>query len=268
MKTIITLLAVSLVSLAGCVSQGKYDQAVATTETTRAQLQKKNVELQQKDALLAQTNMVLEQQRAEAARLKAEIEQLEQLDKTRAGEHAATRSRIGDLQKRLAELEAAQRASEARAVLYRDLSQKLKKQIDDGNLALVLRDGRMVLQLPNDVLFDTGRTDIKPAGKAALKAVADVIKQMPNRQFQIAGHTDNIPIHNDRFASNWELSSGRALRVVHFLIGEGAQATTLSAAGYSDVDPVASNASPEGRRQNRRTEITLQPNIDELVKLP
>lgn len=122
METTISLLAVSLVSVTGCVSQGKYDQAVASTETTRAQLQKKNVQLHRKDALLARTNMVLEQQRAEAARLKAEIEQLEQLDKTRAGEHAATRSRIGDLQKRLAELEAAQRASEARAALYRGVA--------------------------------------------------------------------------------------------------------------------------------------------------
>ena len=275
MKTTTCLLAASCVALVACVSQGKYDKAVATTETTRAELQKKNAELQkthaelqQRAALLEQTSTELAQQRAEAARLLEEIEQLEELDNARAGEHAATRSRIGVLQKRLAELEAAQRASEARAALYKDLSVKLKKQIDDGDLSLVIRDGRMVLQLPNDVVFDTGRTEIKPAGKAALKAVADVMKLMPQRQFQVSGHTDNVPIHNDRFASNWELSTGRALRVVHFLIGQGADATVLSAAGYSDVDPVASNASPDGRKMNRRTEITLQPNIDELVKIP
>jgi chemotaxis protein MotB len=200
--------------------------------------------------------------------LLTEIGQLEELDRTRSGEHAATRTRIGDLQRRLADLEAAQRASEARAALYKDLTLKLRKQIDDGDLAIVLRDGRMVLQLPNDVLFDSGRTEIKPAGKAALGAIANVMKQMPKRQFQIAGHTDDVPIHNDRFSSNWELSSGRALRVVHFLIGEGADESMLSAAGYSQVDPVAANTSPEGRKKNRRTEITLQPNIDEIVKLP
>ena len=119
-----------------------------------------------------------------------------------------------------------------------------------------------------DVLFDTGRTELKPAGKAALKAIAEVIRIMPERQFQVAGHTDNVPIRTERFPSNWELSTGRALRVVHFLIGEGAEPSSLSAAGYSEIDPVASNDTPEGRRRNRRTEITLQPNIDELVKVP
>ena len=118
MKTTTCLLAASCVALVACVSQGKYDKAVATTETTRAELQKKNAELQkthaelqQRAALLEQTSTELAQQRAEAARLLEEIEQLEELDNARAGEHAATRSRIGVLQKRLAELEAAQRAS-------------------------------------------------------------------------------------------------------------------------------------------------------------
>lgn len=268
MKTSLLLTLSYCLALGGCVSQGKYDQAVATTETTRAQLQQKNALLQQKDALLDQTNTELGQRMSDVAKLKSEIELLEQIGRTRSGEHAATRSRIGDLQKRLVELEAAQHASEARAALYKDLSHKLRKQIDDGDLAIVLRDGRMVLQLPNDVLFDSGRTEVKPAGKAALQAIADVMKQMPQRQFQVAGHTDNVPIHNDRFASNWELSSARALRVVHFLMGAGANAAMLSAAGYSEVDPVADNTSPEGRKRNRRTEITLQPNIDELVKVP
>lgn len=177
------LLLLACLSLAACVPQGKYDRAVATTETTRAELQKKNAELQNQNAELQKQNgvlltaqMDLVEQRSEAARLKVLIANLEEQDRTRSGEHAATRSRIGELQKRLGELETAQRAADARAALYRDLSVRLRKQIDDGDLALVVRDGRMVLQLPNDVLFDSGRTELKPAGKAALKAVAAVMK--------------------------------------------------------------------------------------------
>jgi chemotaxis protein MotB len=263
MKTIVPLLALACVT--GCVSQGKYDRAVAQTETTRAELARKNAELDQsnKDRLTMQFD--LSTRHAEIKKLKSELASLGAVS---AGQSQESRARITELQKRLGELEAAQRAAEARAALYRELTAKLKRQIDDGNLALVLRDGRMVLQLPNDVLFDSGRTELKPTGKDALSAIAEVMKTMQGRQFQVAGHTDNVPIHNDRFASNWELSSGRALRVVHYLMGQGVEGSMLSAAGYSEIDPVASNDTPVGRKQNRRTEITLQPNIDELVKVP
>jgi len=88
------------------------------------------------------------------------------------------------------------------------------------------------------------------------------------RSLRVAHYTDNVPIRNARFASNRELSSGRALRVVHFLIDKGGAPDMLSAAGYGEMDPVAENTAPEGRKRNRRTEITLQPNIDEMVKLP
>ena len=126
----------------------------------------------------------------------------------------------------------------------------------------------MVVILPSDISFDTGRTEIKPAGQEALKAIAGVLRAETDRHFQVAGHTDNVPIHTDRFASNWELSTGRALRVMHFLKEQGVPAATLSAAGYADVDPIGKNDSAEGRKQNRRTEITLQPDISDLVQLP
>jgi len=140
--------------------------------------------------------------------------------------------------------------------------------IDAGELRVALRDGRMVLQLSNDVLFDTGRTEIKAPGQAALREVAAVLSGMPERHFQVAGHTDNVPINNMRFPSNWELSTGRALEVVHYLVAQGLVPTSLSAAGYGEFDPVASNGEAEGRARNRRTEITLQPEIEEFVAVP
>jgi chemotaxis protein MotB len=251
-----TAMIVSVVALAasGCVSKGKYDEAVAQTNLTRAELVRKNVTLEQMSADLAH-------RREEILALTREIDTL-------SDSRTFGRGRIARLQKRLSELEAAQAAAEARAALYRDLTLRLKRQIDDGDLTIVVRDGRMVLQLPNDVLFDTGRTELKPAGKKALEAVAEIMSGMPSRQFQISGHTDNVPIHNDHFGSNWELSSGRALRVVHFLLEKGLSPSMLSAAGYGEVDPVSASDTPEGRKRNRRTEITLQPNIDELVTIP
>jgi chemotaxis protein MotB len=229
--------------------------------TTQAELGRKSNALEQTSAELDQRRMELDQRRKEIAQLRTEIAGLSN-SSTESG------ARIADLQKHLSALETAQATAEARAALYKDLSFRLKRQIDDGDLSIVVRDGRMVLQLPNDVLFDTGQTELKPAGKRTLAAVAEVIKTMPHRQFQIAGHTDSVPIHNAQFESNWELSTGRALRVVHLLIEKGVDAPKLSAAGYGEIDPVAKNDSVEGKKRNRRTEITLQSNIDEIVKIP
>jgi chemotaxis protein MotB len=102
----------------------------------------------------------------------------------------------------------------------------------------------MVLQLANDVLFDSGRTDIKPAGKDALAQVAAILATITDRHFQVADE------------------------VVHFLVAQGMHPEVLSAAGYGEFDPVASNDTPDGRAKNRRTEITLEPNINELVAIP
>lgn len=272
MKPFSPLALTTVLVLGGCVSQGRYDEAVATTRLTRAELEKTERLLQQTNQRLQQSGAELEDRNAqitarqeEIAKLKSEIERLVQLDRKTTGEQM---QRISDLRRRLAELETAQRAAEQRAAVFKELTLKLKKQIDDGDLELVIRDGRMVLLLPNDVLFDTGRTELKPAGRKALEAVGAVMTSMPTRHFQVSGHTDNVPIHNAAFPSNWELSTGRALRVLHFLVGQGVADGNLSAAGYSEIDPVATNGTVEGRKKNRRTEITLQPNIDELVKIP
>lgn len=263
--TIITVLAAASILSAGCVSKGKYDEAVSQTQLTRAELQRRDRALAQRNADLMVTNAELEARAEEIARLKNELYVLgrsSDVDRTKSG------ARIAELAKRLSDLEAAQSAAEARAAFYREISLKLKDQIDSGDLDVVIRDGRMVLRLPNDVLFDTGRTELKPAGKQALAAIAKVLAMYPQRHFQVAGHTDDVPIHNDRFASNWELSSGRALGVLHFLVDKGVSAHALSAAGYGEVDPIATNASVDGKKKNRRTEITLQPTIEEMVKVP
>ncbi len=94
------------------------------------------------------------------------------------------------------------------------------------------------------------------------------MKTIEKRNLQVAGHTDNVPIQNSAFASNWELSCARALAVVHSLIAQGVPPDLLSAAGYGQFDPAGSNDTPIGRQGNRRTEIVLQPNIDELVAVP
>ena len=259
------VLALLALGAAGCVSQGKYDMALAQTETTRAQLGKANSDLNRTNAELAKTNEDLEAARAATKRYES---LLTQATSAANRDQKSSTVRIDELKKRIDELRVAQAAAERRAALFQDLAHRLKDQVDAGDVMISIRDGRIILQLPNDVLFDTGKTELKPVGEKALTAIAGVLASMPTRHFQVAGHTDNVPIHNAFFASNWELSSGRALRVVHFLIGKGAHPETLSAAGYAEMDPLAPNTSADTRKRNRRTEITVMPNIDESIHVP
>lgn len=183
-------------------------------------------------------------------------------------EKGKMRQALEDSKVRLEELRRAQETAQKRADLLKNLVNKFKRMIDSGDLKIVLRDGRMVLQLRNDVLFDSGKVEVKQAGKDALKDVAKVLVTLTDRKLQVVGHTDNRPIQTERFPSNWELSTSRAISVVKFLVSEGVKAELLSAAGHSEHDPVASNDNDDGRAKNRRIEIVLQPNLSELIAVP
>jgi chemotaxis protein MotB len=170
-----------------------------------------------------------------------------------------------------AQLEEARRAmqeAQERGKLLDDLQAKFKRMIDAGHLKVTTRHGRVVLQLHNDVLFDTGETEVRPAGKQALAEVAATLRTMTLKRFQVAGHTDTQPITTDKkklFPTNWELSTARAIAVVKLLISQGVDPATISAAGYGPYDPVTPNVSPDSMAKNRRIEITLVPNVAALV---
>jgi len=170
------------------------------------------------------------------------------------------------LQAELLELRRQEEAERQRAAIFQDLVNKLKGMIDAGKLQVYIRNGRMLVKLPDNVLFDPGKTDIKSAGKDAIAQLTAVLQAIPDRKFQVAGHTDTTPIHTARFPSNWELSTERAVNVVKFMIKSGLEARRLSAAGFADNDPVASNDEPSGKAQNRRIEVELLPNLAELPK--
>jgi chemotaxis protein MotB len=167
-------------------------------------------------------------------------------------------------QKRMEELKKAQAQAEARAAQFRKLVTQFKALTDAGKLQVEIRENRMIVRLGDKILFDPGKTDLKPDGKDALTQVTAVLKDLPNRNFQVAGHTDNVPIKSKRFRSNWDLSTARAVEVTNFMIGAGMEPKRLSAAGYADQSPVVPNDSPEDMAKNRRIEITLVPNLDDL----
>jgi chemotaxis protein MotB len=167
-------------------------------------------------------------------------------------------------QKRMEELKKAQAQAEERAAQFRKLVTQFKALTDAGKLQVEIRENRMIVRLGDKILFDPGKTDLKPEGKDALTQVTAVLKTLPNRNFQVAGHTDNVPIKSKRFRSNWDLSTARAVEVTNYMIGAGMEPKRLSAAGYADQSPVVPNDSPDNMAKNRRIEITLVPNLDDL----
>jgi len=254
-----------LVASTGCVSQTRYDEAVHSGDTARAELAK-----YRQAAVLGRASMQKQLDDATAVdeQLSRELTKLGKDAEALLATNGELKDALEGSRRRLDELRRAQAAAEARVALYRDLALRFKSMIDAGDLAITLRKGRMVLRLSNDVLFDSGRSELKPDGKRALAQIAAVLATLPGRQFQVGGHTDTDPIRLSRYKSNWDLSTARALEVTSFLVRGGLDPHTLSAAGYGEFDPADSNDTTIGKARNRRTEISLEPNIDEIVAVP
>jgi chemotaxis protein MotB len=158
--------------------------------------------------------------------------------------------------------------------LLRDKLQKLTTL----GLKVEVRSNRMLIQLPGDVLFDSGSDKLKPRGREILTAVAAVIRSdadLSQRAFQVAGHTDSKPLRGGAFGDNWGLSAMRARQVLVYLIGDpegkagggGLDPSKLHAAGYGETDPISDNSTPEGRTGNRRVELVLMPDVSEMLDL-
>ena len=129
---------------------------------------------------------------------------------------------------------------------------------------------RQVIELPEAVLFASGSAKLKPEGVRVLSELGPVLASLEGREFQVGGHTDNKPISpklTKRFPTNWELSGARATNVSKLLMEYSVPDVRISAAAYADTQPVADNDTDEGRALNRRIEIALQPNLDELPDL-
>ena len=237
-----------------------------------------NAALKDRDAQkqkLAETNDALAKERAQHradvdardARVLVLTKKLESLGQDVSRLETERGNLGGELEsakKRMDELRKAQVQAEARAAQFRKLVTQFKTLTDAGKLQVEIRENRMIVRLGDKILFDPGKTDLKPEGKEALTQVTTVLKELQNRNFQIAGHTDNAPMKSAKFRSNWDLSTARAVEVLNYMVGAGMEPKRVSAAGYADTSPVATNDTPENKAKNRRIEITLVPNLDDL----
>jgi chemotaxis protein MotB len=217
---------IGVVLLTGCASSGTHSQAITELEEARK--------------AAAQTAAAFEsfkkQAATEADSLKKQMEQ----------ERAAKEAEIQRLTRTHAEL-----------------TKSLEAEVAKGDIRIQQARDRLIINMVDRVLFDSGQAQVKPTGLKVLKQVSDTLKNVPDKQIRIEGHTDNVPIGiklRERFPTNWELSTARATSVVRLLIEEGGiDRGNLSAVGYANTRPVASNDTEDGRTANRRIEIVLYP---------
>ncbi|MCX5711143.1 MAG: OmpA family protein [Candidatus Omnitrophica bacterium] len=141
------------------------------------------------------------------------------------------------------------------------LEERLSGEISDKQVKLQMMEKGLVITVVGDFVFDSGKAKIRPEAHDILNKVAAVLKEnMADFNIGIEGHTDNVPIARSKWKSNWELSSARALAVLHYLNKEeGIAPERLSAIGYGEFQSVASNDTKEGRQLNRRVEIVILP---------
>ena len=143
--------------------------------------------------------------------------------------------------------------------IRRDLLQTLSNQVAAHTVAIRMGQDGLVISLREAGFFNTGSADPKPGSLGTLRAIGERLGRTPF-DVRVEGHTDNVPIHNAQFASNWELSAARATRIAELFIQMKAiPPERLSAAGYAQYHPVASNDTPEGRAENRRVDLVVMP---------
>ena len=236
---------------------------------------------------LANTQRSFETTQAEIASVRKELDDTRQeLNHTQLKLDKAQRSLIDfavqkqDLQKTLLDLETESEELNLQLALLREVEAEANRRneiysrfvgqlqhlIEREQISVNIEKGRVVIQLPNNIIFESGRAEINPQGQKTIVQVAKALSQFPERRFQVEGHTDSRPINSPLFPSNWELSTARALAVVHLLAENGVPPQNLSAAGFGEHQPRADNGTNQGRQLNRRIEVVTLPNLEVLSK--
>ena len=180
------------------------------------------------------------------------------------GENQKAKDQIAALQSKVADLEQDKNAA---AQMAKGLENEMRADLESKDVTISNLKGKLTVNILDRVMFDSGEAILKPAGESVMRKVAAILAGHPQLKIHVIGHTDNVPIRpeaRNRFASNWELSTARALAAVHFLTEKaGVDPRRVGAVGYGEYRPLADNATAEGRARNRRIAITILP--DELA---
>jgi chemotaxis protein MotB len=238
------------------------DEAASRKRELSEELNIKRRELERKERELREAQERLDKAQARLDKEKAELEQIR---KELAGKDANIEGLQGDLAKKMKQIEDLQAKLAERDAKTKELKDKLLAALkvfkDAGDLEVEIRDGKVYVSLSEKLLFKSGSSKVNPEGLSALTKVAEVLKKNKDLGILVEGHTDS----DGDAKYNWGLSSDRALAVTQQLIKDGVDPARITAAGRGEHAPKASNDTKEGKAKNRRTEIILEPQLDEIM---
>ncbi len=273
-----------LFSQGGCVQKSTHNRTLEELSTARADQEEMAEEYQRElarrderearlqgriDGMQAETDRLIEElgtSRRETLRVQEQLGEC-QLEIERARDLVNIQGAEAQrLRGRLDQLAAIEEEVRERNRIYEEVLGRFRSLIDAGRLSVSIVRGRMVINLPQDILFSSGSASLGRDGRETLSQIASVLSEFSDRTFQVEGHTDDDPISTAQFPSNWELSAARALSVVKLLVERGVSPEMVSGAGYGEYQPVATNETQEGKRLNRRIEIVMLPNLDVIAQ--
>ena len=281
------LILIIAVTLSACVSNAVHQQKLNENQHLQAvikgleadydrlkadknHLVERNDNLSQRLLEAIERNKLLQE---DLMRARVDLDRVERVLVDRSAEAGAALAEMRQEIDRLTEesnafqrqLETERLAREARLAevqgTYDELVGKLEEEIQRGEVKISELKGKLTVNVVDKILFDSGKASLKSAGLKVLKQIGDVLKTAADKNIQVEGHTDNVPISGtlaQKYPTNWELSTARAATVLHFLQDKvGIPGERLSAVGYGEYNPITNNRTAEGRAQNRRIQIVL-----------
>lgn len=219
---------------------------------------------------LIQTHDKLKSSSAESAdKLSKDLAKREKQLLEKENEANELKKNLEEREKRVKELEKVLADKEKAVTELKEKVQKALLNFKEKDLTINIKNGKVYVSLAEQLLFKSGSTEVDPKGVEALKKLAEVLKDQKDVSVMVEGHTDDVPISKGtaNMKDNWDLSVLRATSIVRILTNSGVNPINVVPSGRGEFSPVAEGKSAEARQKNRRTEIILTPNLDELFKI-
>jgi chemotaxis protein MotB len=284
MKTKLILVAGLAVVMLGtsCVSSKKYKAQVSSFETLNAQYTKKQADLNACETAKANYLKQIEDLNKQIAELSKEQEyleknntvvlnQLEALSVISSSQAESIKKSMDNIGMKDAYIQGLQTSLAQKDSLNMALVMNLKGAIgnlEDKDINIKVDKGVVFIDISDKLLFKSGSYVVTDRAKEVLGKVALVLKNQPNMEFMVEGHTDNVPFKRGDLLDNWDLSVKRSTTIVRLLQTQyGLDPSKMIAAGRSEYQPMASNTTDDGKASNRRTRIVILPQLDQFFKL-